>query len=132
MKEETYVLINKIKKIASKDLNLISILKLFNIFIKVGKEECSEYIKIFIKEYYKMEDNFPNDFYELILNKLYSDDYIYLFDIFTKKNIYSLISYLKYNQENIEELEDAITPLQYYLISRKHINKIIQMLIKFD
>ena len=130
--EKSKMLNNKIKKIASKKLNLLNILRLFNIFMKIGKEECLKYVKVFIKEYYCLKEEMPEDFYDLILNRLFSDSYLLLFDILVERNIYSLISYLKYECEDISLLEDEITPLQYYIIPRKYINKLVEKLKELD
>lgn len=123
---------NKIKKIASKDLNLISFLKLVNIFIKLDKEESIIYVELFIKEYYYLKEEMTKEFYELIINQLHNGKYLSLFDTLIEKNIYLLISYLKYSSEDIVGLEDIITPLQYYNIPKRYINHIIEKLKKLD
>lgn len=111
-----------------KELSLISILKLFNIFMKLRKLNNTSYIKIFIKEYYCLEEDMPEDFYNLLLNQMQQETYLSLFNITIKRNIYLLISHLTYNQENIPQLKQTITPLQYYNTPKKHINKIIEAL----
>lgn len=119
---------NKIKKIASKKLSLISILKLFNILIKLDREESIRYIELFIKEYYYLEEEIPKEFYELIINQINNDKYLSLYNTLIERNLYLLISYLKYNSEDVSELEDVITPLQYYNIPKRYINHIIEKL----
>lgn len=123
---------NKIKKIASKDLSLISVLKLVNIFIKLDKEESIKYIELFIKEYYYLEEDMPKEFYELIIKRIYNDKYLSLFYSLMERNIYLLISYLKYNSEDVSGLEDIITPLQYYNIPKRYINHIIGKLKRLE
>ena len=123
---------DRIKKIASKSLNLINVLKLFNILIKLDKEECLKYIKLYVLEYYHLTLDMPDDFYELIYNKIHSDDYITFFDILMKRDIYLLISYLKYNSEDISLLEEDITPLQYYNIPKRYINHIVEILMELE
>lgn len=49
-----------------------------------------------------------------------------------ERNLYLLISYLKYNSEDISELEDIITPLQYYNIPKRYINHIIEKLKRLE
>lgn len=123
---------NKIKRIASKDLNLISFLKLFNIFINLDKEESIIYIKLFIKEYYSLKEEMPKEFYELIINQIHNGKYLSLFDALMERNLYLLISYLKYNSKDVSELEDIITPLQYYNIPKRYINHIIEKLKRLE
>lgn len=113
-------------------LNIINTLELFNIFMKIKNKKNIEYIKIFIKDYFLLVEDMPNDFYELLLNQMCSNNYMNLFRIFTEKNIYLLISYLKYNKEEFSELEEILTPLEYYNISKKHINIIIGLLKKLE
>lgn len=57
---------NKVKKIASKDLNVISFLKLLNIFINLDKEESIIYVELFIKEYYYLEEDRKRNFMNLL------------------------------------------------------------------
>ena len=124
--------LNKIKKIACKRLTLINVLKLFNIFLKLQKEQRLNYIEVFIMEYYNLEEVMPKEFYELILNKIYGNDYLFFFDVLGLRNIYVLISYLKYNQEDITELQEIIMPLQYYTIPRRYINGLFDKLKKLE
>ena len=131
-KVKSEILINKIKKIASRKLTIINVLKLFNIFMKVGKENSFEYMKVFIDEYFHIEELFPDEFYNMLLNKLFSDEYLIFFDKLMDRNIYSLISYIKSNGEDVLELDEVITPLQYYNVPKKYINKIIEKLKEFD
>ena len=74
----------------------------------------------------------PKEFYELIINQIHNDNYLSLFNTLMKRNLYLLISYLKYNSEDISELEDIITPLQYYNIPKRYINHIIEKLKRLE
>lgn len=123
---------NKVKSLVTKDLSLIRVLDLFNICIKMKNEDNIENIKLFIKEYYFLEEDMPDDFYELLLNRLIGDDVWSLVKIFIDRNIYLLISYLKYNGENVTNLKEFLTPLQYYIIPKKYINRIIKMLKELE
>lgn len=122
----------KIKKIGLKDLNVISVLKLFNIFIKLDKEECLKYMKVFVRENCSLEEDMPDDFYELIINKINNKKYLSLFYILSERDIYLLISYLKYNNEDVSMLKEIITPVQYYSTSKKCINHIIEKLMGLE
>lgn len=123
---------NKVKKIASKKLSLLSILKLFSILIKLDREESIRYIELFIKEYYYLEEEMTKEFYELIINQIHNGNYLSLFNTLMERNLYLLISYLKYNSEDISGLEDIITPLQYYNIPKSYINHIIEKLKRLE
>lgn len=112
-------------------LKILDILKLLSILIKIKKKNDIEYLKIFIKEYYSICDNFPDSFYELISNRL-NNNTQELFNIIKLRNIYKLISYLIHNNEDINGLDNVITPFQYYIVSKKSINKIINYLKKLE
>ena len=120
---------DRVEKIALLRLNMINYLRLFKIFIGLGYEERIKYLKKFIKIYYSLEKDLPNEFYNMILEQIYSDKYLSLFYILVKRNIYVLISYLKYDNENIFMLEDGITPLQYFSILKRYINSIVDKLL---
>ena len=124
---------DKLEKISSKSLNIFNILRLYNIFMKIPKEDSIEYIKIFIDSYYCIDEALSDKFYELIRNKLYSDnDYKYLFDVISDKNIYLLISYLKNNNESINVIDNYLTPSQYFDVPKKYINRIIELLMMLE
>lgn len=125
-KTKSDILLDRVKQIASKDLGIINVLRLFRIFIKFKNDESQKYLKIFIQEYYSLDDEMPDSFYNLVFNKIHSDDYINFFHILTSRNIYLLISYLKDDQEM--DLSGIITPLQYYTISKKNINRLVDAL----
>lgn len=110
---------------------ILDTLKLLSILIKIKKKNDIEYIKIFIKEYYSINNNFPDSFYELILNKL-NNNTQEIFNIVKTRNIYKLISYLIHNSEDINGLDNIMTPNQYYIVSKKSINKIINYLKKLE
>lgn len=112
-------------------LKILDTLKLLSILIKIKKKNDIEYLKIFIKEYYSICDNFPDSFYELISKKL-NNNTQELFNIIKVRNIYKLISYLIHNNEDINGLDNVITPFQYYIVSKKSINKIINYLKKLE
>ncbi|MBE6154813.1 MAG: hypothetical protein E7163_04505 [Firmicutes bacterium] len=123
-------LINKIMQIDCNDKRLRNTIKLFNIFINIRKENNPEYVKVFINTFYDIKESMPKEFYELFLARIKSDDYLSLFNILLKRNIFTLISYLKFNQELIEDLEEEITPQEYYTIPKRYINNIVTMLKK--
>lgn len=112
-------------------LKILDTLKLLSILIKIKKKNDIEYLKIFIKEYYSIDDNFPDSFYELISNRL-NNNTQELFNIIKLRNIYKLISYLIHNNKDINGLDNVITPFQYYMVPKKSINKIINYLKKLE
>lgn len=116
--------IRKIKKYKYK--NMLSLIPLFNLFMKLRKEKNITYIKIFLEEYYGIDSN---ELSELFFHQLVGSSYICLFNIVTYRNIYALISYLKYNAEIINNINE-LTPEQYLTIPRRYINKIVNMLEK--
>lgn len=116
-------------KLALSDIGLINGLRLFSVFNKFDKEEGIKYLKKFIMVYYSMEKDMPDEFYDLILEQIYSGKYLSLYYILVKRDIFILISYLKYDNEDVSILKDGITPLQYFSILKRYINSIVDKLL---
>ena len=114
-----------------KTSSFTNVLNLLKIFMKLRSEKDLKHIRVFINGYYSVEE-MPEDFYILFSNKIHSKDYLSLFNKVIKGDIYSLVSYLKYNQEDVIGLEEAITPFQYYIIPQRYINRIVENLKKVE
>lgn len=123
---------DKIKKLSIKKLNLINTMKLFNIFMKIREKDRYRCVKLFINEYYNILEDMPDDFYELILDKIYGDKYLEIFDKFIDRDKYMLVSYLKYDNEDTDGLNEVITINQYYSVSKRYVNKIIDLIKNLD
>lgn len=123
---------DKIEKLSKSKLNIINTLKLFNIFMKLREEDRYRCVKLFIDEYYNILDDMPGDFYELILDKIYGNQFLEIFDKVINKDKYKLISYLKYDNESVLELDKIITVKQYYSVSKRYVNRIVNMLRNLD
>lgn len=121
-------LLKYLGNIDSNKITLLNLLKVFSYLLKIKKLENIEYLKVFIEIYFTLEKELPQDFYELLLKKITKNNYLDIFNILIERNIYSLISYLKYNQENTYYLKEIITPCEYYQVPKKLINKIIELL----
>ena len=98
--------------------------KLNKIFSKIRATNNKEYLKIFINEYYKIE-KMPNSFYENLLKKIKSREYYLLLKIVSHQNIFLLIKYLKKTEDDIFEISLMLTPLEYYQINDKQIDKVV-------
>ena len=109
-------------------MNIYKYIKLFNKFIEIKRKNNIEYITVFINEYYNINTDMPTEFYKLILDRINKEDIFKIFNIVIKRNIYLLISYLKYDNEDILELDKVITAKQYYSIPKKNINKLIKLI----
>ena len=105
--------------------NMLSVIPLFNIFMKLKKKNKIAYVQLFLHEYYGVEDDKLTD---LFLYHLNTPSYMILFRVIMSRNIFSLISYLKYNDEQINYFEDELSPKQYLTISKRHINHLKSML----
>ena len=114
-----------------KTSSFTNVLSLLKIFMKLRSEKELKHIKVFINEYYSVEE-MPEDFYILFSNKIHSKDYLSLFNNVIKGDIYSLVSYLKYNHEDVVGIEEVITPSQYYIIPQRYINRIVENLKKLE
>ena len=123
---------NMIKEISLKKLNIVNTCRLFGIFSKLNKDDSVKYMKIFIKEYFLIEEDMPEDFYELLINKIDNNEYFALFKVLEKRDIYLLINYLRDSDEDVSKLYDVITPLQYYSIKKRDIKRIVDKLKILD
>ncbi len=102
--------------------------RIHNYLRKLTEAEKIIYVKNYLHEVYKLQEEMPEDFYELISIKLCSDDYISIFDTIKTNDLYALISYLRYNDEDTKEFKKLLTPKQYYETPRRIINEIIKEL----
>lgn len=114
---------NYIKKIFSKKISLINQIIITNILLKQDIDMRIKYLKEIIKQVYLLDYEYDDEFYKLIDNRLINDNNN-LFKLINYKDIYKLISYLKYNNEDTDIYIETITPIQYYQVSKKYINMI--------
>lgn len=117
----------RVQNSATKEMNVITFLKLRNILCKAHTTNVINYIKEFVDEYYQLIEDMPEEFYESIVYHIINDKRLLMFRILQNRNVYALISYLKYGTEDIYDIEE-ITPLQYYSIPKKHINRLVELL----
>lgn len=99
---------------------VLGYLKLIKDYFALRKTPSLTRIKDFVREFYHV-DNMPENFYEMFLQKLKSKQVLLSI---INQDIYQLISYLKYNSEETEEIKDYLTPQDYFSISKKHIKKL--------
>ncbi len=107
-----------------KKRNLLSDLKLLKRLLQLKKSQSLTEIEDFVKDFYSV-NNMPTEFYELLLKKLSSKKVI---TIISTRNVYKLISHLKNNDEKTDEIEEYLSPQQYFLIPKKYINKLSKLL----
>lgn len=122
---------NYIKKIFSKRINFIDQIIITNILLKQDKDMRIKYLKEIIKQVYLHDYEYEDEFYKLIDNRLINDNNN-LFKLINNKDIYKLISYLKYDNEDTDMYKEIITPIQYYQVSKKYINMIKDKLKKLE
>ncbi len=96
--------------------------------MKTGEKVTLEELQKDIEEYYQEE--LPNEFYEMLKEKLSTPIKNKVLIIILKGNIYELISFLKHNNEQIDNIEEFITPAKYFEISKRNINQIVELLKK--
>lgn len=107
-----------------KEKSLIRTLKYLKILLKIKQNPTIEKLKSFVESYYEIP-NMSQEFYELLLQQLDSKRII---KIIMQGNIYALISNMKNNGEDVEEIERYLTAEDYFQIPKKRINKIINLL----
>lgn len=104
--------------------NILDYLKLIKNYFQLRKTPSPTKVKDFVREFYGVSD-MPHDFYEILLTKIKTKQVL---SSIISQDIYILISYLQHNSEDTEELREYLTPEDYFLISRKQITKLEQLL----
>ena len=128
MKSEDEKLYDKSLKLFLSNSNIISYFKLFRLYMNLRKNISLEKVKVFVNGLYWIEDEYPDDFYEMIFNAMNSSNYMSLFKAISKMNIYDLITYLKSDDGIIDDICDVVSPLQYFCIPKRYINRIVDKL----
>ena len=99
-------------------------IKLYYLFSKCYRCEDINYFKSFISEFYGINDFFSDEFY----NRLKHCKMNKLFKQIISKDIYSLIDYIKNNNNHVDGVKEVISPIYYYNIPLRYINKIVSLL----
>lgn len=102
-----------LQKIKNNDLSVFDVVKLYGIFANLEINDLN-YIKLFINNYYHLEEIFPDNFYKMFLKEVQGDKYKELLDIILQKDIFLLINFLKYGKNYKLKLDKSVTPLKYF------------------
>ena len=106
------------------EITILRYLRLLKQFLFLKKDTSLSNIENFVRDFYGVE-NMPTEFYMLIKRNIKSKK---LFKVITTEDIYKLISYLKYNNEPINEIHTYLSPEEYFDISKRQVNKLIMLL----
>lgn len=98
--------------------------KLYYLFSKSYYARNINYFKSFISEYYGINDYFVDEFYNHLKRCKKNE----VFKKIIGKDIYSLIDYVKNNNNHVDNLKEIISPIDYYNIPFRYINKIVDLL----
>ena len=98
--------------------------KLYYLFSKSYYAKNINYFKSFISEYYGINDYFVDEFYNHLKRCKKNE----VFKKIIGKDIYSLIDYVKNNNNHVDNLKEIISPIDYYNIPFRYINKIVDLL----
>ena len=98
--------------------------KLYYLFSKSYYARNINYLKSFISEYYGINDYFVDEFYNHLKRCKKNE----VFKKIIGKDIYSLIDYVKNNNNHVDNLKEIISPIDYYNIPFRYINKIVDLL----
>lgn len=99
-------------------------LKYLKWLLNIRQNPTIKDIEDFVDSFY-MTENMPQEFYELLLQKIRSKQTI---KTILNTNIYGIISHLKNNNEKTDEIMMYVTPQDYFRIPKKRINKLIKLL----
>lgn len=111
-----------------KEKTLLTKLKFLKWLLKIKQNPSVDEIKDFVESFYAIKD-MPEEFYKMLLERVNSKK---MLKVILKDDIYTLISYIKYNEELTEEIKEYLTPKDYFKIPKKRINKIISLLQNLD
>lgn len=107
-------------------LNITDMIKLF-----IKSKNNINYIKQFLDHYYNIKE-MPIEFYNMFSYCNKNHNYIEIYRVLKTKNIYNLISFLKYDNINIRNIEKVLTPQEYFKLPYKQIKKIIEYVNNLD
>ena len=119
-----------LSKLGKKRVNVFDIIKLYKLFRNISIEDI-ESAKQFLNNYYGIND-FPDEFYVLFNNCAHSDNYKDLFYVLLDRNIYDLITLLKGDADSLDDIQELVSPIEYYKIPNKQIRIIIELLSLLD
>ena len=108
----------------------MKILKQFFHFLNMICENNIDNIKLFIESFYGRLD-LDDNFYFMLKSKTKRNSF-HVFNLIIKKNLYKLISYVKFDDEDTSELENTISYVDYYSVSKRDINKLVNLLKKLN
>ena len=114
-----------ILKLCDKKLNIFERERLSLWLLNLPYDDTTR-IKSFLDAYYKV-DSLPLEFYKLFMYNVNSNRYKELFNILLTKNIYSLINFLKGEEEKVDSI-NFITPNDYFNLPNKQIKNIFYLL----
>ena len=72
-KAESEEVMYRVQNSATKEMNVITFLKLRNILCKAHTTNVINYIKEFVDEYYQLIEDMPEEFYESIVYHIIND-----------------------------------------------------------
>ena len=107
-------------------LNFFDKVRLYNLIHSIDTEEKA---KIFISSFYDIND-LPDDFYSSFLYNAQIQKNNEFINIVSKKDIYCLISYFKFDNKVVPDIPSFISPKTYYDLSAKQINYLSGLLKK--
>ncbi len=117
-------------KLSKKNLGIFHVLKLYNIFTSLARDDIAP-VKLFLDNYYNCS-NMPEDFYKMFLYCINSDMYKQLFVVLLTKDIYDLIRFLKSDNLWFEGIDILLEPKDYFNLSSKQINYIKNLIEKLN
>lgn len=117
-------------RLSKKKLNVFDIVKLYKILLELPYNDIT-FVKLFLNNYYSVAE-LSDDFYRLFLYCVHSNKYKELFDVLLTRNIYDLISLLKIDYINLKEMDDVISPIDYFNLPTKQIRFITKLIKSLD
>ena len=97
---------------------VIEKLRQLKIILEIRKNPPLDKLTNFVSDFYAVE-NMPDEFYELLSNSLQKTSLRKLIKVIVSGNIYSLISHLKHNDEDTNEIAEYLSPQEYFEIPKK-------------
>ena len=121
---------NFLLKLSQKKSNKLNILALSKLLPELTSDDVS-FAMQFFNSYYNI-DQMPDEFYFMLLSSIHSDKFKQLLNVMQTKNLYDLISFLKFGIFPIEKIENTLSPIEYFNLPHRHIERIIDHIKKLE